>query len=67
MSYQNYDQYQNPGVPDSASGPGAQVSQDAQMGGQPTEQSQTPFQGAPPGDGTAPAAAQGGDQKTTLW
>lgn len=67
MSYQNYDQYQNPGAPDGTSGPGAPTPQDGQMSGQPTEQSQTPFQGAPSGDGATPGNGQGGDQKTTLW
>ena len=67
MSYPNYEPYQNPGAPDGTSGPGAPTGQEAQMGGQPAEQSQAPFQGAPPGDGATPGGGQGGDQKTTLW
>ena len=67
MSYQNFDQFQNPGNGEGASAPGAPTPQDTQMSGQQSEQSQGQFPGAPTGEVTTPGGGPAGDQKTTLW
>ena len=65
MSF-NYDQYQNPGAPDGNGQPSAPNPQDGAMSGQPNDQSQTPFQGAPGSQGAQGPGPQSGE-KTTLW
>jgi hypothetical protein len=65
MSFQ-YDQFQSPGAQDGNSAPSAPNPQDGAMSGQPTDQSQTPFQGPPGGQGAPGSGPQSGE-KTTLW
>jgi len=65
MSFQ-YDQFQSPGAQDGNSAPSAQNPQDGAMSGQATDQSQTPFQGAPVNQGAPGGGPQSGE-KTTLW
>lgn len=67
MSFQNYEQFNNQAQQDGGSGPGAPPPQDSAMSGQPTDQSQTPFQGGQGADGNQAGGGQNGDQKTTLW
>jgi len=71
MSFQqNYDSFPNQhgGQDSGAPGPGSAPPQDAQMGGQPSDNSPGPFQGGPGGEpGSAGGPQQGGDAKTTLW
>jgi hypothetical protein len=65
MSFQ-YDQFQSPGAQDGNSAPTAPNPQDGTMTGQPSDQSQTPFQGAPGGQ-VAPGSGPQSGEKTTLW
>lgn len=69
MSFQGYEQFQSPGAQEVApSQMQAPPPQDGgAMGGQPGEQTQTPSQYTPGGQGNGAPGAQGGDQKTTLW
>jgi hypothetical protein len=65
MSFQ-YEQFQGAGPQDGNSAPTAPNPQDGTMTGQPSDQSQTPFQGAPGGQ-VAPGSGPQSGEKTTLW
>lgn len=65
MSF-NYEQFQSPGPQDGNQAPIVPNPQDGAMGGQPTDQSQTPFQGAQGNGGQQGPGPQSGE-KTTLW
>ena len=69
MSFQNFDQFQNPSPGDGGVAPGAPPTpQDSQMNpAQQGDQAQQQFPGAPTGEPTTPGGTAAGDQKTTLW
>ncbi|KKK26193.1 mRNA binding post-transcriptional regulator (Csx1), partial [Aspergillus rambellii] len=69
MSFQNFDSFQNqhPAADAAAAAPGAPASADTTMTGQ-ADPTTGQFQGPAPGEPTAPAGSQqGNDGKTTLW
>ena len=66
MSFENYNQFPNPGAQDGGSGPVPPTPQDSAMPGQSADPSQTPFQGVQSGENNAMGGGQEGEKKT-LW